>query len=244
MVVAYDGTDFSGFAAQPNQRARTHRRRCAGGRDRQGVAPRGRAHVLGSYRRRSARVGSGRVVPVDPGLDPWRLGDGGHVDARSRDRRTVVRARRSRRSTRGTRPRGAGTGTRSSTGRCPTRSATGSRGGSPNHSTCARSGLPPTRSSVTTTSRRSAARVPKARPPCAPCSTHLGSTTATVCCATRSAPRRSAGRWCVPIVGTLVEVGTGRRRPGEMLGIIRAHDRAAAGQLAPPRGLCLWEVGF
>jgi tRNA pseudouridine38-40 synthase len=46
------------------------------------------------------------------------------------------------------------------------------------------------------------------------------------------------------IVGTLVEVGTGRRTPGEMLGIIDAHDRTRAGQLAPPRGLCLWEVGF
>jgi tRNA pseudouridine38-40 synthase len=46
------------------------------------------------------------------------------------------------------------------------------------------------------------------------------------------------------IVGTLVEVGIGKRRPGQMLGIITAQDRAAAGQLAPPRGLCLWEVGF
>ncbi|MDQ1475625.1 MAG: tRNA pseudouridine38-40 synthase, partial [Actinomycetota bacterium] len=46
------------------------------------------------------------------------------------------------------------------------------------------------------------------------------------------------------IVGTLVEVGLGKRRPGEMMGIIRAQDRDAAGQLAPPRGLCLWEVGY
>ena len=35
------------------------------------------------------------------------------------------------------------------------------------------------------------------------------------------------------IVGTLVEVGLGKRRPGEMMGIIRAADRGAAGQLAP-----------
>ncbi len=46
------------------------------------------------------------------------------------------------------------------------------------------------------------------------------------------------------IVGTLVEVGSGRRKPGDMLGILRARDRDAAGQLAPPRGLCLWEVGY
>ena len=46
------------------------------------------------------------------------------------------------------------------------------------------------------------------------------------------------------IVGTLAEVGVGKRRPGEMLGLIAARDRAVAGQLAPPRGLCLWDVGY
>jgi tRNA pseudouridine38-40 synthase len=46
------------------------------------------------------------------------------------------------------------------------------------------------------------------------------------------------------IVGTLVDTGLGRRRPGEMMAIIRAGDRDAAGQLAPPRGLCLWDVGY
>jgi tRNA pseudouridine38-40 synthase len=46
------------------------------------------------------------------------------------------------------------------------------------------------------------------------------------------------------IVGTRVEVGRGTRRPGDMRAIRRAPARAAAGQLAPPRGLCLWEVGY
>jgi len=46
------------------------------------------------------------------------------------------------------------------------------------------------------------------------------------------------------IVGTLVEVGAGRRRPSDVLNILRARDRAAAGQVAPPHGLCLWEVGY
>lgn len=46
------------------------------------------------------------------------------------------------------------------------------------------------------------------------------------------------------VTGTLVEVGQGRRRAGEMLGVLRARDRHAAGQLAPPRGLCLWEVRY
>jgi tRNA pseudouridine38-40 synthase len=46
------------------------------------------------------------------------------------------------------------------------------------------------------------------------------------------------------VVGTMVEVGLGRRRAGEMAGIVAAGDRAAAGQLAPPHGLCLWEVSY
>jgi tRNA pseudouridine38-40 synthase len=46
------------------------------------------------------------------------------------------------------------------------------------------------------------------------------------------------------IVGTLVEVGRGRRSAGSMLATLRAADRAEAGQLAPPHGLCLWEVGY
>jgi tRNA pseudouridine38-40 synthase len=46
------------------------------------------------------------------------------------------------------------------------------------------------------------------------------------------------------IVGTLVEVGQGKRRPGELMAVLRSGDRNTAGQLAPPRGLCLWEVGY
>ncbi len=46
------------------------------------------------------------------------------------------------------------------------------------------------------------------------------------------------------LVGTLVEVGEGRRRAGEMLAILRAANRAAAGGIAPPHGLCLWRVSY
>ena len=46
------------------------------------------------------------------------------------------------------------------------------------------------------------------------------------------------------VVGTLVEVGKGKRRAGELTGILAARDRGAAGGLAPPHGLCLWEVGY
>ena len=45
------------------------------------------------------------------------------------------------------------------------------------------------------------------------------------------------------IVGTLVDVGDGKIRPGEILGLLRAADRTwQAGW--PPEGLCLWEVGY
>ena len=46
------------------------------------------------------------------------------------------------------------------------------------------------------------------------------------------------------LVGTMVDVGRGRRKAGEMAGILRAGDRAGAGSPAPPRGLCLEEVGY
>jgi tRNA pseudouridine38-40 synthase len=46
------------------------------------------------------------------------------------------------------------------------------------------------------------------------------------------------------IVGTLVDIGAGRIRAGEVMGILRARDRAAAGRVAPPNGLCLFAVGY
>jgi tRNA pseudouridine38-40 synthase len=46
------------------------------------------------------------------------------------------------------------------------------------------------------------------------------------------------------IVGTMVDVGLGRRKAGEMAAVVRSRSRAAAGQLAPPHGLCLWEVTY
>ena len=46
------------------------------------------------------------------------------------------------------------------------------------------------------------------------------------------------------IVGTLVEVGTGRRAPEDMTHILESRDRANAGPTAPPQGLCLWETRY
>ena len=46
------------------------------------------------------------------------------------------------------------------------------------------------------------------------------------------------------ITGTIVETGRGKKRPGDIMGIIRARDRHAAGDLAPAHGLCLWAVRY
>lgn len=46
------------------------------------------------------------------------------------------------------------------------------------------------------------------------------------------------------IVGTLVEVGSGGRNVAEVTAALRATDRASAGAVAPAHGLCLWEVGY
>ena len=46
------------------------------------------------------------------------------------------------------------------------------------------------------------------------------------------------------LVGTMVPMGMGKQRPGEMAGILRARDRSAANRVAPARGLCLWEVVY
>lgn len=46
------------------------------------------------------------------------------------------------------------------------------------------------------------------------------------------------------LVGTLVRVGVGELHAGDMRAILMQRDRTAAGQVAPPHGLVLWEVGY
>lgn len=46
------------------------------------------------------------------------------------------------------------------------------------------------------------------------------------------------------IVGTLVEVGEGKRRPEEFRAIVAKRDRRLAGRCAPPGGLYLVRVGY
>ena len=57
-----------------------------------------------------------------------------------------------------------------------------------------------------------------------------------------------AGSFCQQmvraVVGTMILMGTGRRRAGEMRSILLQRERAAAGRVAPAHGLCLWSVGY
>ena len=46
------------------------------------------------------------------------------------------------------------------------------------------------------------------------------------------------------IVGTLVEVGQGKRAADDVQRILESHDRAQAGPTAPPQGLWLWETRY
>jgi tRNA pseudouridine38-40 synthase len=46
------------------------------------------------------------------------------------------------------------------------------------------------------------------------------------------------------IVGTLVDVGRGRRDVATVARALSGGDRSVAGQLAPPEGLTLWAVGY
>lgn len=46
------------------------------------------------------------------------------------------------------------------------------------------------------------------------------------------------------VVGSLVEVGKGRREPDWIAGSLEACDRASAGPTAPPEGLTLWHVTY
>ncbi len=46
------------------------------------------------------------------------------------------------------------------------------------------------------------------------------------------------------LVGVFVEIGLGKRPPSDMRGLIVSGDRAQAAPVAPPHGLCLWEVGY
>ena len=44
--------------------------------------------------------------------------------------------------------------------------------------------------------------------------------------------------------GTLVEVAAGRKEPEDMIRLLEAHDRHAAGPTAPAKGLFLWDVRY
>lgn len=46
------------------------------------------------------------------------------------------------------------------------------------------------------------------------------------------------------IVGTLLDIGQGKRTAADMAAVLEARDRKRAGQTAEPHGLILWGVGY
>jgi len=46
------------------------------------------------------------------------------------------------------------------------------------------------------------------------------------------------------LTGTLLEIGSGKRDPGEMREILEKRNRIYAGKTAPPEGLYLWKVSY
>lgn len=46
------------------------------------------------------------------------------------------------------------------------------------------------------------------------------------------------------IVGTLLDVGSGKLEPADIPGILASKERKKAGVTAPPEGLCLWKVSY
>lgn len=78
-----------------------------------------------------------------------------------------------------------------------------------------------------------------------------------ICKVTEARWTRDGSLWCFHIsadrflrnmvravVGTLVEIGTGKRAPEDMLSTIEAKDRSFAGESAPARGLFLTRVRY
>lgn len=51
-------------------------------------------------------------------------------------------------------------------------------------------------------------------------------------------------KMCRGIVGTLIQVGSGKIAPDEIAGILARKDRRAAGMTAPAHGLVLWKVFY
>ena len=51
-------------------------------------------------------------------------------------------------------------------------------------------------------------------------------------------------KMCRGIVGTLIEVGTGKLKPIDIQNILKSCDRSKAGMTAPAHGLILWKVKY
>ena len=79
---------------------------------------------------------------------------------------------------------------------------------------------------------------------CARCSTPAGTTSGDDLLRFEITANAFCHQMVRAIVGTLVEVGQGRKHAGDIAGDPPSPRPRVAGGLAPPHGLCLWEVGY
>jgi len=73
---------------------------------------------------------------------------------------------------------------------------------------------------------------------------HTGSELGEHCVTVRIVGRSFLHSMVRIMVGTLVEVGKGRRTPDSVAEVLAACDRGSAGLTAPPHGLTLWHVAY
>ena len=227
MTVAYDGSRFRGFAANRDVR---HRRRARWPRRSSGSLGRPVELTLRrAHRRRRARLGSGGQLrrPTPTGSTSAELAPGGQQAVRPRDRGARRRGRPTPTSTPASR-RGPS---------LPLHDAQPARARSVPRRTTAWHVEPPLdlpRAAARLRPAHRRARLlvvlppPKVRPTsgrprsCGGCSTPAGTTLGDGVLRFEIEANAFCHQMVRSLVGTLVDVGLGRRRPGEVTGILRA----------------------
>ena len=253
LTVAYDGAPFAGFARQDGpptvqgrlEEALAHR-----------AAPRRRDGGRRPHRRGRARARPGRELRLGRRRRP-----AGRASSSARSTRSPAPRSSCARSAAARRAASARGSTRSrastATGSCPAPCRRCSsrdvawwvKGGARRRRRCA-SGARALlgRARLPLVLRRRDAREGQAATAIGRCASIDVLEIAEACELGEHARRRARGRAAFLhsmvriVVGTLVEVGPGRRDPAWVAEALAARDRAAAGPTAPPHGLTLWDV--
>ena len=240
LLIEYDGTDFAGWQVQPSGVTVQGRPR---GRARDRAPRAGRRRRVGADRRRGPRPGPGgprrdRGGPRPPqarGVAGRAVAAGrGRARPRGRARRVPRALRRPAAALRLPRVDGAPRARPRDAGPAPA---------GPRPRGHERGGLPPGRPPrvlvvLPHQVRDDEPRVHRRAGPGGP--PRAGRATSP----SRSRRTGFCTAWSRAFVGTLLEVGRGRRTPDDVPRVLAARDRRAAGPAAPPHGLVLDRVHY